>query len=143
MDEYINKTKFEELMLKKARNNFDLYYDEKSKHYHGTARYYHDKAIGYNMAADEAHDFPSADVQPIDRWIDAQKNPPPIMDKRSMTSESVLILRDNGRCTVAYYCNSAEDGDYWTTDDDKTMYCWEEVTHWQPLPKPPKDGDAE
>ncbi len=85
--------------------------------------------------------IPSADVQPIDRWIDAQKNPPPIIDRRSMTSESVLILRDNGRCAVAYYCNSAEDGDYWTTDDDKTMYCWEEVTHWQPLPEPPKDGE--
>lgn len=143
IDEYINKTKFEELMRKKARNNFDLYYDEKSKHYYSTAKHYHDNAIGYNIAADEAHDFPSADVQPIDRWIDAQKNPPPIIDKKSRTSESVLILRDNGRCAVAHYCNSAEDGDYWTTDDDKTMYCWEEVTHWQPLPEPPKDGNVE
>ena len=58
MDEYISKTKFEELMRKKARNNFDLYYADKSKHYH-------DKAIGYNTAADEAHDFPTADVQPV------------------------------------------------------------------------------
>ena len=87
-------------------------------------------------------DIPTVDVQPVDRWIDAQKNPPPIIDRRSMTSKSVLILRDNGRCSVAYYCNSAEDGDYWTTDDDKTMYCWEEVTHWQPLPEPPKEGDT-
>lgn len=88
-------------------------------------------------------DMPTADVQPIDRWIDAQKNPPPIIDRRSMASELVLILRDNGRCAVAYYCNSAEDGDYWTTDDDKTMYCWEEVTHWQPLPELPKRGGLE
>jgi NADH pyrophosphatase NudC (nudix superfamily) len=65
MDEYISKTKFEELMRKKARSNFDLYYVDKAKHYH-------DKAIGYNTAADEAHDFPTADVQPIKRgrWID-------------------------------------------------------------------------
>lgn len=143
MDEYLNKTKFEELMRKKARSNFDLYYDEKSKHHYSTAKHYHDNAIGYIKAADEAHAFPSTDIQSVDRWIDAQKNPPPIIDKKSMTSKSVLILRDNGRCSVAYYCNSAEDGDYWTTDDDKTMYCWEEVTHWQPLPKPPKDGDVE
>lgn len=59
MDEYINKTKFEELMRKKARSNFDLYYADKSKHYH-------DNAIGYSIAADEVHVFPSTDVQPID-----------------------------------------------------------------------------
>ena len=58
MDEYISKTKFEELMRKKARSNFDLYYVDKAKHYH-------DKAIEYNIAADEAHDFPTADVQPV------------------------------------------------------------------------------
>lgn len=58
MDEYISKTKFEELMRKKARSNFDLYYVDKEKHYH-------DKAIGYNTAADEVHDFPTVDVQPI------------------------------------------------------------------------------
>lgn len=65
MDEYISKTKFEELMRKKARNNFDLYYADKSKHYH-------DNAIGYNKAADEAHDFPSEDVQPVKhgKWIE-------------------------------------------------------------------------
>lgn len=58
MAEYINKTKFEELMRKKARNNFDLYYVDKSKHYY-------DRAIGYSLAADEAHNFPAADVQPV------------------------------------------------------------------------------
>lgn len=65
MDEYISKTKFEELMRKKARSNFDLYYADKSKHYH-------DRAIGYSLAADEAHDFPSADVQLVHhgQWIE-------------------------------------------------------------------------
>lgn len=92
---------------------------------------------------DRLLEIPTTDIQPVDRWIDAQKNPPPIVDRRSMTSESVLILRDNGRCAVAYYCYDAEDGNYWTTDDDKTMYAWEEVTHWQPLPELPKDHDIE
>ncbi len=100
---------------------------------------------GYDTAIAVAFEHikrvPVADVEPIDRWIDAQKNPPPIVDKKSMTSESVLILRDNGRCAVAYYCYDAEDGNYWTTEDEKTMYEWEEVTHWQPLPELPKDGD--
>lgn len=68
MDEYISKTKFEELMRKKARNNFDLYYADKSKHYY-------DNAIGYNKAADEAYVFPSADVQLVIHayWIELPK----------------------------------------------------------------------
>ena len=75
MDEYINKTKFEELMHKKARDNFDLYYYEKSKHYRNNAKHYHDRAIGYNLATDEAYDFPSVDVQPVVHayWIELPK----------------------------------------------------------------------
>ena len=99
-------------------------------------------AMGLRSALNDIKRQKAADVEPIDRWVDAQKNPPPIVDRRSMTSESVLILRDNGRCAVAYYCYDAEDGYYWTTDDEKTMYAWEEVTHWQPLPEPPKDDDV-
>jgi hypothetical protein len=59
MDEYISKTKFEELMLEKARCNFDLYYAYKLDHYK-------DDAIGYNMAANEVHVFPAADVLPAE-----------------------------------------------------------------------------
>ena len=75
MDEYINKTEFEEMMHKKAIANFDLYYYEKSNHCHNFAKHYHDNAIGYNMVADEAHTFPSADVQPVVHayWIELPK----------------------------------------------------------------------
>ena len=127
MAEYIDKTKFEELMRKKARSNFDLYYADKSKHYH-------DCAIGYNMAADEAYDFPAADVQPVDRWIS-------VKDRLPESGKSVLI----------YY-------PYWDGDEiqvakleyDEMMFdvCGEfnirvgAVTHWMPLPEPPKDGDT-
>lgn len=58
MDEYISKAKFEELMHKKSRNFFDLYYADK-------IREHYNKAIGCSLAADEAHDFPAEDVQPV------------------------------------------------------------------------------
>lgn len=67
MAEYISKTKFEELMRKKARNNFDLYYADKSKRYHANA-------IGYTIAADEAHVFPASDVQPLSVVAEHIKN---------------------------------------------------------------------
>lgn len=139
MDEYISR----EAVLKKLQMQLlDLEADRDNGEYSELC-----ENRGARDALDEAiydiRTLKASDVQPIDRWIDAQKNPPPIIDRRSMTSESVLILRDNGRCSVAYYCNSAEDGDYWTTDDDKTMYCWEEVTHWQPLPELPKKRRSE
>lgn len=98
---------------------------------------------GYNFAVQEYRDkvkkIPTADVQPVSRWIDAQKNPPPVLDKRCMSSESVLILMKKGRCAVAYYCYDAEDGNFWTTDDDRTIYELDKVTYWQPLPAPPKE----
>jgi len=64
MDKYISKTKFEELMHKKSRNYFDLYYADK-------IRDHYNKAVGYSIAADEASVFPSADVQPVKHgeWI--------------------------------------------------------------------------
>lgn len=122
MNEYISKTKFEELMRKKARNNFDLYYADKSKHYH-------DNAIGYNMAADEAHDFPVADVQPVNQWISVKEKLPP-------EDESVLIYTIMGMCVAARW----DDRFFVSKTASFVKY---DVTHWMPLPEPPKDGDAE
>lgn len=99
MDEYISKTKFEELMRKKARNNFDLYYASKSKHYH-------DSAIGYNMAADEAHDFPSADVQPVKcgEWEMFYQNGKPKL--KCTNCHSLFDIRTNDKhiCIYPKFC---------------------------------------
>ena len=78
-----------------------------------------------------------ADVQPINRWIDAQKNPPPIKDKESHSSELVLILKENGSYDVCFYTYD-EEGNYWETEDGRQTYEWGEVTYWQPLPEIPK-----
>lgn len=113
MDEYISKTKFEELMRKKARNSFGS------------------SAIGYIMVACEVHDFPSADVQPAPKWISVKERLPEI-----------------GRSVLIYY--PKWDGDEIQVaklEDDEMMFdiCGEfnigtgAVTHWMPLPKPPKE----
>ena len=132
MDDYISKTKFEELMRKKARSNFDLYYADKSKHYH-------DKAIGYTTAADEVHDFPSEDVQPVNPWIS-------VKDKLPDEGERVLIYapRTQNQYYVAMFY-TLHDEIKFAMNVYGTSYCWyaEDVTHWQPLLELPKDGDIE
>lgn len=89
MDEYISKTKFEELMLEKARCSFDFYYTDKSEHYR-------DDAIGYNMAANEVHVFPVADVFPAEiidhikhRMMETAFNSVGCTDDASMTIEDI------------------------------------------------------
>lgn len=86
-DEYISKTKFEELMHKKSRNYFDLYYADK-------IRDHYNKAVGYILAADEARDFPSADVQKVTHWISIKEQIPE-------EDESVLICTFTGARYVA------------------------------------------
>lgn len=122
MAEYINKTKFEELMRKKARSNFDLYYADKSKHYH-------DRAIGYNLAADEAHDFPSADVQLADRWISFKDKQP-----------------QEGGFYLTYYAEHIHVSQWFASKNWYNEHggnVTNMVEYWQPLPEPPKDGDVE
>ena len=128
MDEYINKTKFEELMRKKARSNFDLYYADRSKHYH-------DKAIGYSIAADEAHDFPSADVHPV-KWIS-------VKDGLPEPEKDVLVWY---RYTWGAGFTSYRFGISRWYSNIKRWYegCLPkdiDVLYWQPLPEPPKDGE--
>lgn len=79
----------------------------------------------------------SPDAQPVDRWINAQTNPPIATDGK--TSDYVLVLRESGYQCVCYYVYD-DDGNYWMTEDEKSMYEIDEVTHWQPLPEPPKKG---
>ena len=52
-------------------------------------------------------------------------------------SEDVLVyLRWEKRQTVAWY--SYADGN-WATVDERTIYDYDEITHWMPLPEPPKE----
>ena len=75
-----------------------------------------------------------ADVQPVDKWINAQTNPPIATDGE--ISDYVLVYRASGRQCVCYYVYD-DGGNYWCSEDEKSMYDIDEVTHWQPLPESP------
>lgn len=97
----------------------------------------------YDVAIDcmtECIEKKSADVSPSDRWVDARTNPPIATDGE--TSDYVLVSRADGRQCVCYYVYDNDEGNCWFSEDEKSMYDIDEVTHWQPLPEPPKGGDT-
>ena len=92
--------------------------------------------------------FPSADVQPVDRWISVDDRVPDISGK-------YLCYLATGETEVQEFCREINDDEYnnnypfgcWVTypsDDGGECREWIEIleiTHWQFLPKPPKEGD--
>lgn len=94
--------------------------------------------------------FPAADVQSVNQFISVEKRVPDV-------SGNYLCYLATGDMEVVYFDREIEDDEYnndfsfglWNTypsDDGGECREWieiMEVTHWQPLPKPPKDGDTE
>lgn len=86
----------------------------------------------------------SLDVRPV-KWIPVTERLPEEMDwscggwsAEIRPSDDVLVwLSDEKRRSVAWYSHTYNE---WTTVDENTVYCFEEVTHWMPLPEPPKEG---
>ena len=84
---------------------------------------------------------PAADVEPVRRWIPVSEQLPEFIpcSAGSAYSEAVNIWTTGKKVMVGVW-----DGIDWIAPFD----CWEawgdEVTHWMPLPKPPKmDEGAE
>ena len=72
---------------------------------------------------------PAADVQPV-KWISCKERMPEDNDR-------VLILAKNESVYIAkhrVFGHFVVSFEYWLDDT--------EVTHWMPLPEPPKDGDT-
>ena len=124
MDEYISR---EEVMSIIANMQVEHHYD---------AANLEDRYVVAHLleVADKIKDLKAADVQPVDRWISVKDRLPEI-------GKSVLI----------YY--PTWDGDEIQVaklEGDGMMFdiCGEfnigtgAITHWMPLPEPPKDGDT-
>lgn len=125
MDEFVSKkllvAKFNELA---------------SKYTDGDKR---QRGLAYSTAADIIAFADAADVQPAKPWISVKDRQPKCIHG---SSDSVLVYRDNGECEVAYLVYDKDDGFYWYTQDERSAFEFEEVTHWMPLPDPPKDGET-
>ena len=99
---------------------------------------------GYNFAVQEYREevkkIPTADVQPVDRWISVKDRLP------DATEATVLIWIKEGKADGIEISDCCHIG-YWVKNSKE--FCdmdWNVVsgiTHWMPLPEPPKDGDAE
>lgn len=86
--------------------------------------------------------IPSADVQPVNQWISVDDRLPSI-DERVF----VYIPRpdDHYNIEMAYISEGDDDYPYWVLRDKSQFYStrFHYISHWQPLPEPPKDGETE
>lgn len=94
------------------------------------------RACEHQDDMDLIDDMPSADVQPVDRWIS-------VKDRLPESEKEVLVWYRYtwGAAPTSYgfginrwYSNAKQ----WR---DGCLLKGVEVLHWQPLPEPPKDGD--
>ena len=73
---------------------------------------------------------PIIDAPPVQKWI-------PVSERLPEEGKTVLCLKDTGDCWLAMwnYCDDRlwSDGEAWCSE-----IC---VTHWMPLPEPPKEGE--
>lgn len=94
---------------------------------------------GMRKALRVIENMPAADVQPVDRWISC---------KDKMPEDNTLVLfvyvSKNGVKSVHYgYHQTLKGlGSSWAKPSGGWHYYDDDITHWQPLPEPPKDGDT-
>lgn len=80
----------------------------------------------------------------VPRWVLVTERLPDEMDQSRgewseeiRPSDDVLVwLPLEKRQSVAWYSHTYNE---WTTVDENTVYCFEQVTHWKPLLDPPKE----
>ena len=90
----------------------------------------------------------SADDTNVDHksggWISCKDNMPDTLERglSTMYSDCCLVCDAFGWVGMAYYITDGQKS-WWEFADaqNKVKIDWTEVTHWMPLPDPPKDGE--
>lgn len=82
---------------------------------------------GMRKALRIIENMPTADVQPVNQWISIDERLP-------QDGEEALVYAGNRGVMIGLYDSVLQ---VWLDYE----CCGLKVTHWQPLPKPPKDGD--
>lgn len=81
----------------------------------------------------------------IDSWISCKDNMPDTLERglSTMYSDCCLVCDAFGWVGMAYYVTDGQKS-WWEFADaqNQNKIDWTEVTHWMPLPEPPKDGDT-
>lgn len=94
---------------------------------------------------DEIEALPAADLQPVDRWINCKDKMPdtPEQGMDAKCSDCCLVCDDFGWIGMGYYLTDGKKS-WWEFADaqNKIKIDWTEITHWMPLPEPPKDGES-
>lgn len=84
-----------------------------------------------------------ADVQPVNQWISCKDKMPdtPEQGMDAKYSDCCLVCDDFGWIGMGYYMTDGKKS-WWEFADaqNKIKIDWTEITHWMPLPKPPKEG---
>ena len=82
-------------------------------------------------------------IQPV-KWISCKDKMPdtPEQGMDAMYSDYCLVCDDFGWIGMAYYMTDGQKS-WWEFADaqNKIKIDWTEITHWMPLPEPPKDGE--
>jgi hypothetical protein len=112
------------------------------KKYCEHCKFYSSLGCQSTLICKDGNKFLAADVQPVDRWIN-------VKDRLPEDNKPVLcfVIDTTGEGS-SYVIGSCEHSEFWflKIGDNKRFsfpHMQIKVTHWQPLPEPPKDGDTE
>jgi len=100
-------------------------YEELVKH----LRFYEDGTLYYKQAAD------AIEVLSKPQWI-------PVTERLPDHLTSVIVHRKDGGIFIWEYFDTSPTDECWI-DDSMNVYSFYDVTHWMPLPEPPKEAEEE